>query len=439
MDFEIGFTDKEITPWGGMAMMKKMLDQSGIDDLITSLGLPEPGSNRGYKRVQIIRSFMVSIWCGANRFLHTEVTRQDEVIRRIFGWKRICGQDTYKRFFQKFTQGMNQRAFTSIYQWFFSNLQFDNYTLDMDSSVLTRYGEQEGAKRGYNVKKPGRKSHHPLMAFVADCKMVANLWLRSGNTNAVSNMYSFLEDTLHKLSGKKIGLLRADSGFSGEEIFQYLEERGEPINYIIAGRLYNPVQRKISQQSIWWKLDDGIEIGETQYCGISGKKERRMVMIRQYILERPKATGKQLKLFQDSEIYNNYRYHYFITNLTLPAEQVWHLYKQRADAENRIKELKYDFGFDSFNMKSFYGTEAALNMVMLAYNLMSLFRQMILQEKTQAKLSTLRYRLFAIGGYMVKDGNKRILKLSLAMKRRAWFLGLWNKTSQFSMPVSFSP
>jgi hypothetical protein len=272
--------------------------------------------------------------------------------------------------------------------------------------------------------------------------MVANLWLRSGNTNAVSNMYSFLEDTLHKLSGKKIGLLRADSGFYGEEIFQYLEKRKEwrePINNIIAGRLYNPVQKKISQQNIWLTAGEGIEIGETQYCGISGKKERRMVIIRQYIPERPKATGKQLKLFQDSEIYNKYRYHCLITNLTLPAQQVWNLYRQRADAENRIKELKYDFGFDSFNMKSFYGTEAALNMVMLAYNLMSLFRQVILQEKTQPKLSTLRYRLFAIGGYMVKEGNHRILKLSLAMKRREWFLGLWNKTSQFSMPVSFSP
>ena len=164
-----------------------------------------------------------------------------------------------------------------------------------------------------------------------------------------------------------------------------------------------------------------------------------MIIIRQYIPERPNATGRQLKLFKDSEIYNKYRYHSLITNLTLPAQQVWNLYKQRADAENRIKELKYDFGFDSFNMRSFYGTEAALNMVMLAYNLMSLFRQVILQEKTQPKLSTLRYKLFAIGGYMVKEGNNRILKLSLAMKRREWFLGLWGKTLQFSLPVSFSP
>ncbi|HYA13970.1 MAG TPA: hypothetical protein VEF33_06490 [Syntrophales bacterium] len=40
MDFEIGFTDKEITPWGGMALMKKMLDQSQIDGLLSSLELP---------------------------------------------------------------------------------------------------------------------------------------------------------------------------------------------------------------------------------------------------------------------------------------------------------------------------------------------------------------------------------------------------------------
>ena len=50
----------------------------------------------------------------------------------------------------------------------------------------------------------------------------------------------------------------------------------------------------------------------------------------------------------------------------------------RADCENRIKELKYDFAADSFNMKDFWATEAALNVVMLAYNLMSLFRQVLL-------------------------------------------------------------
>ena len=90
MDFQIGFTNKEITPCGGIALTKEMMDRSGIDDLLSSLDLPIPGSNRGYKQEEIIKSFLVSVWFGANRFLHTELTRQDAVIKRIFGWERIC-------------------------------------------------------------------------------------------------------------------------------------------------------------------------------------------------------------------------------------------------------------------------------------------------------------------------------------------------------------
>jgi hypothetical protein len=42
-----------------------------------------------------------------------------------------------------------------------------------------------------------------------------------------------------------------------------------------------------------------------------------------------------------------------VTSLDLPALQVWRLYRGRADCENRIKKLKADFGFDSFNMAQF--------------------------------------------------------------------------------------
>lgn len=35
--------------------------------------------------------------------------------------------------------------------------------LTFDSTVIERYGKQEGVKRGYNPKKKGRGSHSPLM------------------------------------------------------------------------------------------------------------------------------------------------------------------------------------------------------------------------------------------------------------------------------------
>lgn len=420
-----------------MALMDRLLKKMGFRELLLSIGLPAQGSNRGYKPEQLIEQFLISVWCGANRFEHMEVTRQDETLRQVFGYKSMAGHKAFVRYFQKFAQGTNQRIFHSIYQWFFGQLHFDNFTLDMDSTVISRYGSQEGAKRGYNPRKPGRLSHHPLLAFVSECRMVANCWLRAGDAHTANNFYNFLEDTLDKLTGKKVGLLRADSGFFSKEIVQYLERPERPVPYIIAARMHKPLQGLLARQGQWTVVDDGIEVASCLYRGQGWDKERRMIMVRQQIKLRPNASGKTLRLFADDAIYRDYRYGCFITSLDLPAEVVWRIYRMRADAENRIKELKYDFGAEGFNVRHFSATEAAMNFVMLAYNFMSLFRQAILGSKIHPTLKTMRYKLFAIGGYLIKEGNNQILKLSLAMKRRQWFTGLWDKSRSIALPVSF--
>jgi hypothetical protein len=436
-DIEIQFTDKEISPWGGMILLKKMLEKTDFKQQIGTLAsLPQPGSNRGYKPYIIIESFITSVWCGANRFLHTEVTRHDKVLSGIFGWEQAPAQDVYKRYFCKFNQSINNSVFGKITHWLFNNIKIDNITVDFDSTIMTRYGQQQGASKGYNRVKPGRNSHHPLMAFVDDCKMVANFWLRPGNSYTSNNFKTFLSDTLARLEGKRIGLLRLDSGFYDKEVFEYIEECG--LNYIVAAKFYEPIQKVIASEKGWLKIDEGIEIAQIYYKSPLWDKPRRMVMVRQYLPDRPKATGKGLSLFTDEGIYKRYKYSCYITNLDLSSSDIWRLYRQRANAENRIKELKYDFGFDSFNMNNFWGTEAALNFVMIAYNFMSLFRLFIINSSIQERLSTLRFNTFAIGAYFVKDGRNVVLKLSLALKRREWFTGLWNASKQFSVPVIFS-
>ena len=433
-ELKIEFTNKEITPWGGMVLINKMLEKMDIKSVLKQCPLPSQGSNRGYNPEQLFLNFMVGVWCGANNIEQLEVTRQDEVIRQIFKWDKMPGHRSFQRFFNKFDHVKNQHVFTFLYQWFFSNLAFTNFTVDFDSTIITRYGEQQGAKRGYNPRKRGRKSHHPLMAFVADCRMIANFWLRPGDSGTTNNFLSFLEDTLEKLPGKEVGLLRADSGFYSHEIMTYLEKRWQKINYIIAVKFYMPIKRILASQRVWLKLGDGIEIAETTYQSPEWDQPRRIVLVRQEISKRPKAAGRQLKLFEDEYLYKNYRYSCFITNLTLPSRLVYDLYRGRADAENRIKEVKYDFGAESFNSNNFWATEAALNTVMIAYNIMSLFRQAVIGGKVQHFMKTIRYKVFAVGAYIVKDGNSTILKLSMEMKRREWFKGLWASSGMIHLP-----
>ena len=437
MEFDISYTSKEITPWGGMVFLKQMLQKIGFREVIDSnLDLPQSGSNRGYKTSTIIEGFITSIWCGANRFLHTEVTRHDLTLGKIFDWKNTPGQDTYKRFFGKFNQATNQKVSAYFYSWIFDNFKFDNFTLDIDSSVMTRYGEQEGAKKGYNPAKRGRCSHHPLIAFIDDVKLVANMWLRSGDTSSANNFLSFLEDTLSKLKNKTVSLIRLDSGFFQSTILDYLEQKA--MSYIIAAKFTHPIQRVIKESTSWIVLDTGIEICEQVYQSDSWQVPRRLVIVRQKIKDRPNAPGKQLRIFLEEEVFKNYRYSAYVTNMNLAPAEIWRLYRGRANAENRIKELKYDFGFDSFNLKDFYATEAALTFVMIAYNLMALFRTFVLQEKTQKTLSTLRYRTFAVGAYFEKINDKLVLKIALSKKRRQWFSGLWNYSKEFDYPFEFS-
>ena len=456
MDFALRFTDKEVTAWGGMALMKRMLDHMGFGNALASSGLPPPGSNRGYAPEQLITQFMLSVWCGANRFEHGEVTRHDPVLKRIFGFTRMANFKAVMRLFRRFTQSTNEGVMDSLYRWMFDQISINGITLDLDSTVMTRYGCQDGAAKGYNPAKRGRASHHPLMAFVSETRMVANCWLRPGNTSSANNVQGFLTNTRQRLGNKRIALLRGDSGFSDNAFLEHLES--EKLHYVIALRQTQPLQRALVDASLqghgWWSLLDdkgkpvpGIELTRFSYQSNSWSKPRWVTGIRQHIEQRDAPKGKTLSLFSDDPVIGKYRFSALVSDMDLPAETVWRTYRGRADCENRIKELKYDFAADSFNMQDFWATEAALNTVMLAYNLMSLFRQVLLKtvvvkkgvsEPIQHTLQTLRYKLFAKPAYTTIEGRKPILNLAMAMQKRQWMQGLWDQAKQFDLPVKFA-
>jgi len=48
LGLKLSFSDKEITPWGGMALMSRMLQKIGFNNALIGVKLPAQGSNRGY-------------------------------------------------------------------------------------------------------------------------------------------------------------------------------------------------------------------------------------------------------------------------------------------------------------------------------------------------------------------------------------------------------
>lgn len=77
--------------------------------------------------------------------------------------------------------------------------------LDWDSTVLTKYGHQEGAEVGYNPTKPGRRSHHLLLAVVVGARLCPVYRFRSGNTVSASQWLESMSEAQRWLGEQRSG------------------------------------------------------------------------------------------------------------------------------------------------------------------------------------------------------------------------------------------
>lgn len=152
-----------------------------------------------------------------------------------------------------------------------------------------------------------------------------------------------------------------------------------------------------------------------------------------------KDTKKVIEITKFSKGYfipNWGRYSSFITDMDLPMKTIYDMYRGRADSENRIKEIKYDFSVDKFALHSFLANEACASFIIMAYNLCALFRLVLTNNKKHPFLKKIRYELLAILGYLWKSKDKQVLYLARSMTTRKAFKGIWYTMDDFHFPYA---
>ncbi len=253
-------------------------------------------------------------------------------------------------------------------------------TLDLDSRVKTAYGQQQRASVGYNPKKPGRSSFHPLFCFIGETRDFLHGIFRTGKAHSSRGVKGFIYECL-KMIPDRIGeiYLRADAGFYDSDFMDYLEQKG--IRYTIVVKLYPWIQMELVGVK-YRDIGGGISVGEMWYSGIGWKEPRRMVVIREQEREY-KRRKKQPTLFE----LMGYSYQVIVTNIEEKSpEEVWRFYNGRANVENMIKEGIMSYSLD-VNISHFYGANVAhFHLVMLAYNLMNLFKEHVLGQKDKKRI-----------------------------------------------------
>ena len=403
-------TPKAISPFGGLASFISFLGQIGFAGQVQKhLPFAEPTSNNAIPLAHALTAFLMSVVVGARRFAHSEWLRADRVLHAMLGLPRFPSDDTIRNFFLRFHQSHIEQFWRPLWRWLLMLLRCpaNGFSLDLDSTVFCREGKQEGAGKGYNPRRKGRNSHHPLLAVLAEAQFVLHGWLRSGNTGAARGIVPFLQEALALLpEGTWLRTVRADSGFFDQALLEFLELRG--LSYIVVARLTATLKRQCAGIKEWTKIDEHHDAGEFTVKLFGWTKERRFVVVRERVRETKAAVGRKLIDVP------GYTFRVWVTNRSESALELWRDYNQRACIEQRIEELKHDLSADGFCLQPFFATESAFLAVLCTFNLLSLYQHQTTPTQPYRQPGTLRVAVFLCGAVLGVMGREVVVKLSAA-------------------------
>jgi hypothetical protein len=417
----ISFTDQRLTAHGGMIVWSHFLHQKGFRRQLREV-LPHcPTSPNAYDPTDVALGYVGGILCGADKLSRVAWLQSDPALSQVLGVEAIASQSTLSRFFDVFGQktcnalnGLHRQALASLPTF------KEGYTLDLDSwALLHEDGHQQGVAVGY-TRQGLKPCHRPLIAALAESKLIANYWLRRGDSACANGAAEFLRQTVASLPAHlRIKLLRGDAGFGEASVQAMAQALG--LKFILVARLTQKVQSWCRHDDAHWQRTEitGLEVQEVEL----DQPDRRLIVIRQRVEQRPEAGGKTLLEVP------GYRFQALVTNLprSVDALSVWRQYNGRADIENRIKELGQQFGIKRLCVENFWGTEAMHHLAIAAYNLCVLLQRRLGQLE-KCELNTLRWRLFGRAAVWSRAHGKPTLKLAVRHQtHRHWWRDILTK------------
>lgn len=422
---QIGFTDQQISGHAGLATFCGFLHWHRFGALLGRLLPQVRRSPKAIAPADLALGFIAGILAGAKKLTHVAHLRRDVVLAPLLAIARIGSQSTYTRFFQGFRgSGQNLATFRPLWRWGMERLPSrpGGYSLDLDSTrLLHEDGHQEGVKVGY-TRLGTKPCLHPLVAVLEEAKLVAGFWLRPGNCACANNVVAFTQDLLADLPKHiRLRVVRADSGFCDARWLELLDTHR--LRYIVVAKLLAPLHRLCRQETIWRPSEvPGTEVAEVWHHEQGWERERRVILVRHRVADKARPGGKPL-----IEV-PGYLFQALVTNLPVgvPPIEVWRDYNPRAGCEGVIKQLDADFALPDLCVKRFWGTEAALALAVLSYNLCVLFqRHLGWMERVTA--ATLRFRLFTTGGIISRTGGRTTIRLSVPPEERDWWRAILEK------------
>jgi len=365
-----------------------------------------PRRNHDYQLSQMILSLVYPIILGLDRLETASLLGSDSTFQYLSGLPSYPHPESLRRFLLQaepdFREQLHRLNDYLLHRFLHQPDHRSRLILDLDSTVLTVFGHQEGAEVGYNPRYRGKRSYDPLLCLEANSSFLWDVELRSGDAGTWAGSEELLACCFHSTPSEVRELrVRADAGFGYGPVLEMLEAR--PAQYAVVARMIPSLKRELRGLP-YEPMNPRWEIAEFEHQPHDWSQARRCIVARRRIEE----TDPQPTLFT----LERYAYRAWHTTLPLTPAGVWHFYDGRAGMERRIREIREDYALPKIPTRAFEANALYLEVVRLAYNLVTAFQRTCLPHEWQSlTLSKLRHRLFWLPGELTRSQNRPTLRL----------------------------
>jgi len=394
-----------LTHFGGIYFFHEFLQLLQLRNFVAR-HTTYPRRNSRYTVAQMLLALIYPIVLGLDRIETASFLRSNGTFQYLTGLPSFPDPQTLRRFLfhapPRFRQQLHRINDRLLQTFIHLPDHRSRLIFDLDSTVVTVFGHQDGAEVGYNPRYRGKRSYNPLLCMEANSSYLWDAELRRGNAGTWNGSPELLATCFAKVPADIRELrVRADAGFGLNPVFDALESLAAA--YAVVARMTPSLKRcltglRYSQVNRDW------EMAELELRPQSWSRARRFVVALRLL----STEESQPTLFA----LGRYAYRAWVTNLSLTPLGVWHFYDARAAIEPRIGELLEDYALRKIPTRSFEANALFLEIVRLAYNLVTAFQRLCLPEAWQRlTLSKLRYKLFMLPGELTRPQNRPVLRL----------------------------
>ena len=421
----IRFEPQGLTSYSGLVVFQHLFSLLGVRERLWRC-FRHLRTNPIYDRHVVMMLLTVHLIIGHRRLRDMDSYRDDGMVKRILGLKRLPDVSTVSRSLAAADEKSVGKVRNESRRFVLERLAregFSRVTLDYDGSVLSTGRHAEGTAVGFNRKRKGARNYYPLFCTIAQTDQVLDVHHRPGNVHDSNGADTFIS---HCMSQIRSCLPRArietriDSAFFNETIVQLLHSSKAEFTISVPFERFPVLKDLVEGRKEWCRLAGGIDYFETRWKSKSWNTSHRFILIRKRVRHQHKQPI-QLDLFRPVEY--GYEFKVIVTNKRTNPCNIVAFHEGRGSQEGILAELKTHCQMDYIPVRTRVGNQLYMFAGILAHNLT---RELQIQIDRRARgttpkraalwcfreMETLRRTLIRRTGRIIRPGGKPILSMN---------------------------